>query len=183
MRDPAEPAAIRASDDERNQVYLALGEHLSTGRLDLPEYESRMQGALEARTVGDLADLLADLPDPRPEFVVRLVTPPTPPIAPIPPIMSYPHAPLPHAPHGVDPFTGLPYSDKNKFLAGLLQIFFGAFGIGRFYAGRTGIALTQLLMTVLTLGVLAMVTVPWGIIDGIIILTDNSTDGKGRKLR
>lgn len=169
------PDAIRASDDERNQVQEALGEHFYTGRLDLNEYDQRTQAAIGATTVGQLADLFKDLPTPRPDFVNRLSPPPPPPFPSLPMVNP--------APFGVDPATGQPLSDKSKVVAGLLQIFIGAFGIGRFYAGRTGIGLTQVLMTVLSLGFLAFITVPWGIIDGVIMLTDNSRDGQGRKLR
>src|SRR5688572_11084900 len=42
------------------------------------------------------------------------------------------------APYGLHPVTGIPYSDKNKLVAGLLQIFL-PFGIGRFYIGDTKI--------------------------------------------
>jgi TM2 domain-containing membrane protein YozV len=170
----SKPDAIRASDDERNQVQEALGEHLCTGRLDLCEYEKRSTAAIGSTTLGDLADLFADLPAPRPDFVNRLTPPPRMPCPSPPPVTV--------APYGVDPVTGQPLSDKSKVVAGLLQIFIGAFGIGRFYAGRTGIGLAQVLMTVLSLGFLAFITVPWGVIDGIIMLTDNSRDGHGRKL-
>ena len=37
--------------------------------------------------------------------------------------------------YGVDPATGLPYSDKSKVVAGLLGILLGYFGAGRFYTG------------------------------------------------
>jgi len=179
MSDSAEPGALRASDQERNEVSSALGEHFSTGRLDLVEYERRVDEALAARTVGELADLFADLPVPRPEFVTRLVAPPPTPLPASPQLPLYPAT---YAPYGVDPFTGHPYSDKSRVLAGLLQIFFGAFGVGRFYAGRSGIGMAQVLMTVFSLGILSLITVPWGMIDGIIMLTGNSTDGNGRKL-
>lgn len=159
----------------------ALGEHFSTGRLDLVEYERRVDQALTATTVGELADLFADLPTPQPAFVTRLNAPP-PAAVPTPPSSQLPLYPTTYAPYGVDPITGRPYSDKSRVLAGLLQIFFGAFGVGRFYAGRTGIGMAQVLMTVFSLGILTLITVPWGMIDGIIMLTGNSDDGNGRRL-
>ncbi|HEX4513492.1 MAG TPA: TM2 domain-containing protein, partial [Polyangiaceae bacterium] len=53
-----------------------------------------------------------------------------------PPGFQPPPAPgmmQPGAPYGVDPMTGMPLSDKSKMTAGLLQIFLGSFGVGRFY--------------------------------------------------
>jgi len=67
-------------------------------------------------------------------------------------------------------------SDKSKLVAGLLQIFLGGFGIGRFYTGHVGIGVAQLL----TCGGLGF----WALIDGILFLvSDDRTDAQGRKLR
>ncbi|GAA4850892.1 TM2 domain-containing protein [Kitasatospora terrestris] len=67
-------------------------------------------------------------------------------------------------------------SDKSKLVAGLLQIFLGTLGIGRFYTGHVGIAIAQLL----TCGGLGF----WSLIDGILFLvSDDRTDAQGRKLR
>lgn len=82
----------------------------------------------------------------------------------------------PDAPYGIDPVTGLPFSDKQKIVAGLLQIFFGTFGVGRFYTGHTGIAVAQLLVSWATCGI-------WPLIDGIMMLTGKVTDAQGRPLR
>jgi hypothetical protein len=51
----------------------------------------------------------------------------------------------PAAPYGRHPITGEPYSDKQKIVAGLLQLFAGGFGAGRFYLGHNGIGVAQLL--------------------------------------
>ena len=91
-----------------------------------------------------------------------------------------PYGVSPSAPYGVHPVTGQPYSDKTKLVAGLLQIFLGGFGIGRFYLGDNKTAIWQIVVTVLTCGIGSI----WGLIDGIIILaTDNVTDAQGRPLR
>ncbi|BCB74434.1 hypothetical protein Pflav_008440 [Phytohabitans flavus] len=71
------------------------------------------------------------------------------------------------------------YSDKTKLVAGLLGIFLGTFGVGRFYTGHTGIGVAQLLVGVLTCGLGGL----WGVIDGILILVNGGTDGQGRRLR
>ncbi|MER5948932.1 TM2 domain-containing protein [Streptomyces sp. NPDC001904] len=81
----------------------------------------------------------------------------------------------PNAPYGYDPY-GRPYSDKSKVVAGVLQLFLGGFGVGRFYIGNVGIGLAQLF----TCGGLGI----WALIDGIILLTsNNTTDSNGRVLR
>src|SRR5690242_19306223 len=59
----------------------------------------------------------------------------------------------PQAPYGIEPMTGLPYSDKSRIVAGLLQIFLGTFGVGRFYTGHIGLGVLQLLFGWLTCGI------------------------------
>ena len=44
---------------------------------------------------------------------------------------------------------------KSKIAAGLLGIFLGAFGVHNFYLGYTGKAIAQLLITLLSCGVLS----------------------------
>jgi TM2 domain-containing membrane protein YozV len=80
------------------------------------------------------------------------------------------------APYGIEPMTGLPYSDKSRVAAGLLQIFLGTFGVGRFYTGHIGIAVLQLCFGWLTCGI-------WPLIDGILMLTGRVTDARGLPLR
>jgi TM2 domain-containing membrane protein YozV len=74
---------------------------------------------------------------------------------------------------------GRPLSDKSKVVAGILQITLGGFGAGRFYIGDYKIAVTQLIVTILTCGLGHI----WGIIDGVLILVNGGTDGQGRILR
>lgn len=54
---------------------------------------------------------------------------------------------------------------KSRLVAGLLQIFLGGFGAGRFYLGYTGVAVGQLC----TLPLFGIGYI-WGFIDGILIL-------------
>ena len=62
----ADPAKIRIGDVERNSAMDALGEHLSSGRIDLDEFGTRSAQVSQARTVGDLRELFVDLPAPHP---------------------------------------------------------------------------------------------------------------------
>lgn len=85
------------------------------------------------------------------------------------------------APYGVHPISGIPFSDKQKNLAGILQLLPLVSlipGVGRFYTGHIGIGVAQLILGCTGIGQL------WSIIDGIIILTgDEMTDVDGRPLR
>lgn len=56
------PAAMRASDADRDVVVSDLGEHFQAGRLTAAELDERTGQALTARTHGELSGLLADLP-------------------------------------------------------------------------------------------------------------------------
>jgi len=58
---PGDPR-MRASDADRERTALLLREHHAAGRLDAAEFNDRMDKAFEAKTMGDLDALLADLP-------------------------------------------------------------------------------------------------------------------------
>lgn len=100
-----------------------------------------------------------------------------------------------------DPVTGQPYSDKNKLVAGLLQLLPGVLfvlgGIGRLYAGNIALGVTQLVLSVVVgwgafiCGFL-LFAIPWVftfglwvwfIVDGIMMLAGRPVDGQGRPLR
>lgn len=71
-------------------------------------------------------------------------------------------------------------------MAGLFGIFLGGFGVHRFYLGYTGIGVVMLLLTVLSLGILGVVSAVWGLIEGILILAKSDsflTDARGVPLR
>lgn len=55
---------LRASDAEREQVSRRLSEHAAAGRLTPEELDERLDAAYAARTHGELARLLEDLPGP-----------------------------------------------------------------------------------------------------------------------
>lgn len=72
---------------------------------------------------------------------------------------------------------------KSKIAAGLLGIFLGCFGVHNFYLGYTGKAVAQLLITLLSCGILSWASAIWGLIEGIMILTGSTNiDGQGNPL-
>jgi TM2 domain-containing membrane protein YozV len=97
----------------------------------------------------------------------------------------------PAAPYGRDPATGEPLSDKSALAAGLMQLFLGWFGVGRFYIGSTTVGVLQLVSTlvsvmlsVVLIGFFTMFVVAvWVFIDAIMMFTGAVKDGQGRKLR
>ena len=60
------PAAMRASDADRDAVVSDLSEHFQAGRLTTAEFDERTGRALTARTWGELTELAVDLPALRP---------------------------------------------------------------------------------------------------------------------
>jgi TM2 domain-containing membrane protein YozV len=84
-----------------------------------------------------------------------------------------------------------PDPPKSAVAAGLLQLFFGWFGLGRFYVGSPGTAFTQLALGILGIGTVFFIVgffilVPlsiWTFIDAILMFSGNVKDKEGRKLR
>lgn len=93
-----------------------------------------------------------------------------------------PYPPVPYGPpgasYGVDAY-GRPLSDKSKITAGLLQLFLGGFGVGRFYLGYTNIGIAQIAVTFLTCGIGGL----WPLIDAIMMFAGQVPDAQGRTLR
>jgi hypothetical protein len=58
---PGDPR-VRASDADRDRVTALLREHHAAGRLTAEEFGERMDAALNAKTLGELDELMADLP-------------------------------------------------------------------------------------------------------------------------
>ena len=75
------------------------------------------------------------------------------------------------------------YAPKSKIAAGLLGIFLGCFGVHNFYLGYNNKAVAQLLITVLSCGILSFASGIWGLIEGILILTGSiNEDSEGNPL-
>ncbi|MBM2619181.1 DUF1707 domain-containing protein [Actinoplanes sp. LDG1-06] len=68
---------MRAADEDRRKVAEQLQLALEEGRLDLTEYDERVQGAYSAKTYADLDRLLTDLPNAAP-IVPAAPQPPSP---------------------------------------------------------------------------------------------------------
>ena len=84
----------------------------------------------------------------------------------------------------------------HQTVAGLLQIFLGGFGVGRFYLGNVGMAFAQLTLYLFSFVflLLSFVVFPvafplflfavfWPLVDGIVLLAGHPRDRAGRPLR
>ena len=72
---------------------------------------------------------------------------------------------------------------RSKIVTFLLGFFLGIFGVHNFYLGKTGLGITQLLLTVLTFGIGTLITWPWSLIESILALaSSNFRDGDGYTL-
>jgi hypothetical protein len=59
--------AMCASDADRERMAVELRRHVVAGRLGLMEFSERAAAGYQARTIGELAALHRDLPDPSAE--------------------------------------------------------------------------------------------------------------------
>lgn len=87
--------------------------------------------------------------------------------------------------NGAVPGVAVPGA-KSKMAAGLLGIFLGGLGVHNFYLGFTGKAVAQLLISVLSCGILYIASQIWGLVEGILILTGSpnyTVDAKGVPLQ
>jgi Domain of unknown function (DUF1707) len=53
---------LRVSDEDRDRTAALLREHHALGRLSPEEFSERLDGAFEAKTIGEIDALLRDLP-------------------------------------------------------------------------------------------------------------------------
>jgi Domain of unknown function (DUF1707) len=61
---PRGPHAMRVGDAERDAAAADLGEHYTAGRLTLDELHERLEAVFAAKTFGQLARIMSDLPGP-----------------------------------------------------------------------------------------------------------------------
>jgi hypothetical protein len=74
--EPKHPLDQRVSDADREQVAETLRVAAGDGRLSLAELDERLDACFAARTYGDLAGLVSDLPGSVPPSTVALTKPP-----------------------------------------------------------------------------------------------------------
>jgi TM2 domain-containing membrane protein YozV len=72
-------------------------------------------------------------------------------------------------------------SPKSRLVALLLAWFLGIFGDHSFYVGRTGSAIAQLALSLNVVGLL--VSIPWVLIDLIMIAAGVFRDGEGLQIK
>jgi hypothetical protein len=64
----ASDPSVRAADADREATGERLRRHHAEGRIDVTEFQERLDATYRAKTVGELRKLVSDLPrDPRPE--------------------------------------------------------------------------------------------------------------------
>jgi hypothetical protein len=61
---PRGPQVMRIGDAERDAAAADLGEHFTAGRLSLEELHERLEAVFAAKTFGQLARIMSDLPGP-----------------------------------------------------------------------------------------------------------------------
>lgn len=84
------------------------------------------------------------------------------------------------------------YSDRSRLAAGVLQLLFGSWGIGRFYLGYQSVGSIQLtlgivgLVTTMLCGIGLVILIPlwiWVLVDAILMISGGMPDAEGRRLR
>jgi hypothetical protein len=80
---PAGAAELRASDADRDRIADVLREALAEGRLTAEEHAERVDGVLNAKTVGELERFVQDLPAGRRQGAAFTVVPPRPELVPV----------------------------------------------------------------------------------------------------
>ena len=79
-------------------------------------------------------------------------------------LQTSPLSPAPGHDHPVQGLDG--YSWRNRWVAGVLGVLLGPFGVHRFYLGFVGVGILQIVVTFLTLGIGGL----WGFIEGVLCL-------------
>ncbi|MDP9776455.1 hypothetical protein J2S58_000078 [Nakamurella flavida] len=74
-----DPRHLRASNQDREQVAVALHTAMAEGRIEVPELEERLDAVYRAKTLGELEPLTSDLPGHRPVTAAGVALPAPPP--------------------------------------------------------------------------------------------------------
>ena len=69
---------------------------------------------------------------------------------------------------------------KQKLVDFLLAFFLGPLGVHNFYLGKTGMGVTQLILTITVIG--AVVSLPWAFVQMIMIILGKIDDADGNPL-
>lgn len=176
--------------DNPNAEWYYVGHYGQLGPLTLPQIEELVRdGVIERDTyvwrggmsnwtpAGQMPELATAMQVPSPTF-----TPPPVPPAPFatptvaPPATQIPYGAMPTYPMAsYRSIDHLPISDRNRVVAGLLQLIIP--GAGRLYLGYMAHGILQLLTTFCFFGWI------WSVVDGIIMLSGGvKLDGYGRRL-
>jgi len=94
-------------------------------------------------------------------------------------LATTPTQPPPAPQYAYGRYGAVPYSWRNRWIAGALGILLGGFGVHRFYLGYVGIGIVQIIVTVMTVGVVGPI---WGFIEGILCFCGAIRDADGLPL-
>jgi TM2 domain-containing membrane protein YozV len=74
------------------------------------------------------------------------------------------------------------HAPRNRFIAGLMALLLGEFGLHRFYLGYNRVGLVMLSITVLTCGFGLVITVPWSLFEAVLLFLGRMRDAEGEYL-
>lgn len=162
-RAPADDPKLQVSQSDLSAVSLPVQQYAPvaqpyTPTVQQPEVQqpAPVQGYQPSRYSGPLG--LSQAAATAPAQVAASM-----PVATQPTPAAYPYA---------QPAAGATYKSRTTYI--VLGIFLGGLGIHNFYAGYTGRAVGQLCLTVLTLGILSIVSWIWAIIEICIVEKDST---------
>jgi TM2 domain-containing membrane protein YozV len=162
-RAPADDPKLQVSQSDLSAVSVPVQQYAPVAQQYTPtvqqpgvQQSAPVQGYQPSRYSGPLGlSQAAAVAPAQVEAAVSVVAQPTP--------TPYPYA---------LPVSGITYKSRTTYI--VLGIFLGALGIHNFYAGYTGRAVGQLCLTVLTLGILSMVSWVWAIVEICIVEKDST---------
>lgn len=179
--DTALPSISHAGTSRMNAEWYYIGHYGELGPLTLEQMEELIRdGVIDRETYvwrQGMADWVHAVG--RQELLAFFGTAPSLSLPPPPPVPSRPLAPISSSlPHGQRWLpVEAPRSDRNRWIAGLLQLVLP--GTGRMYLGYVAQGVVQLFLFPFGCGIGWL----WSVIDGIYILLGGvKLDGYGRKI-